>query len=154
MIQAGFKVEFESEDVAKQMVSTCKRALEGTGWAEEAESYRESVFVKTDTLLRDGDFCEEGFDEGDALVQKLCFALIEKAPQCFFTGIFLYRDDEKAIRVTVRYEKLTITYSIRTTTKKTITFQKLIWEKKAEGFEKSLLGSYRERERGPSCPQE
>ena len=62
------------------MVAICKDVVTGTGWEDKVESYRESVFVKTDTLLRDGDFYEEQLEEGQALIQQISFALAKKNP--------------------------------------------------------------------------
>ncbi|MBP5304013.1 MAG: hypothetical protein J6Z00_03920 [Clostridia bacterium] len=155
MVQAGFKLEFESNEVAQQMVAICKDVVKGTGWEDKVESYRESVFVKTDTLLRDGDFYEEQLEEGQALIQQISFALAKKNPEIKFSGLCYYKTEDVSIRIHIKHEKDILSFGIRTVTKDTISLQRILWGRGADGqFEKSAFGTKKERDRYPSCPQE
>ena len=146
---AGYKLEFESEEVAGRALLPCKEVEEATGWHDRAALHRASVCLKTDTAVDAAEFGIDEFDEGDNLFLEICFCLARCMPQAYFEGMCRYQDDAgMRLRIAVHCTEDGLRFVVRKTTKDRIGFWRLAWHRQDNGtFEKSLLNSYREVKR-------
>ena len=93
MATAGYKLEFESEEVARRALVLCNEVEKATGWHDRAALHRASVCVRTDTAVDAAEFGIDEFDEGDNLFLEICFCLAQCMPQTYFEGMCRYQDD-------------------------------------------------------------
>ena len=146
MKEAGYRLEFETDHLSAEMVGICDTAAEGTGWYNKTETARDLIFVRK-TLLEEDDLTEEGYEDGDTLFQRACFALAERYPDLPFTGICNSEDENTKIRITVTHTAEELRFRMRKNDHRKLSYRMICWYRDSEGsFVKSELGSNREKD--------
>ena len=157
MITAGYKLEFDTEEPLEDVISTCNALSENSGWKDKAGIHANNIFIKTDTMLKDDDFFEAGYEDGKTLFQQLCFGLAEQYPEIPFTGVCLFQEDEEhiSIRLSMKYTGENMDFTMRKTTSQKICFHSTHWNRTQSGhFRKGEFGRYREKDRKQSNNRE
>lgn len=151
MKTAGYRLEFESEEAARKALEVCREQAEGTGWQENTDIFGDAVYVQTDTVLAEDDFDEDGYDDGETLIQQICLALAFRYPDMPFSGVCYFSDDEQRlrIRISITHTDDYVRFMSRKTTPEKQVFHSVFWDRQPDGrLEKSDFGMLRERKRG------
>ena len=150
MKTAGYKLEFESEEAARKAFAVCEEKAENTGWQKKTGVFRDSVYVQTDTALAEDDFDEDGYEDGETLIQRICLALALRYPDMPFSGVCYFNDDgqELRIRISITHTEDYVRFMSRKTRPEKQVFHSVFWDRKPDGsLEKSSFGMLRERKR-------
>ena len=150
MKTAGYQLEFGSREEAERAAAICSRETAGTGWQDRTVRHENRVHVKRNTELPEGDFHEDGFEEGETLFQKICFARAEECGEKPYSGVCHFEDerDKLRLRITVSFEEALLRFHIRRLTPERIQFWLLDWNRQRDGsLRKSEYGSFREKNR-------